>query len=204
VTHVAWQDADALDLPQLENLYAWPAHPTVRLNVVLDENARLAGADGTSRSLTNSLDRQILRLIRRDADAVIVGGESVRREGWYLPPHGELWVLSASGNLPWETCPEVSRVRVFSSAGELRAALRERPERVLCEGGETTARVVHSLVGFDEVAVSIHGKIALDRMPLSWGHPETFTAALMLWSAAHGMSFTLWRRAIPARPEDDL
>lgn len=93
-------DLDASDARQtLLDWYA-PADPEhLRLNLVTTLDGRAAGDDGTSESLTSRTDRMILGVIRQHADVVLVGAESVRREGYVRPRRAALAVVSASGDL---------------------------------------------------------------------------------------------------------
>ena len=70
-----------------------------RLNLVATLDGRAAGVDGTSESLTSRADRTILGVIRQLADVVLVGAETVRREGYVRPQRAALAIVSASGDL---------------------------------------------------------------------------------------------------------
>jgi riboflavin biosynthesis pyrimidine reductase len=74
-----------------------PEH--VRLSFVSTLDGRAAGSDGTSESLTSRTDRMILGVIREHADVVLVGAETVRREGLRRPRRAALAIVSASGDL---------------------------------------------------------------------------------------------------------
>lgn len=179
---------------ELSDIYAWPETLTIRLNLLLSSNG-IVGSDGTSHSLTNSEDRRILRIIRADADVVIVGAESVRKEGWFLPPQGRLIVLSTTGLLPWDTCPDSTRVFVAPSASAIMHNLSASETRVLCEGGLATAELISQRIGFDEIALSTLGteispKAEFLRIPDEFSLISEFT------DSAHHMTFRFWRRAV--------
>ncbi len=74
-----------------------PEH--VRLTLVSTLDGRAAGGDGTSESLASSTDRMVLGVIRQHADVVLVGAETVRREGLRRPRRAALAIVSASGDL---------------------------------------------------------------------------------------------------------
>ncbi len=74
-----------------------PEH--VRLTLVSTLDGRAAGGDGTSESLTSSIDRMVLGVIRQHADVVLVGAETVRREGLRRPRRAALAIVTASGDL---------------------------------------------------------------------------------------------------------
>lgn len=120
----------------LTDIYAWPAAPTVRLNMVFNADGKITGADGTSKSVTSAHDRELVRLIRADAQITIVGASSVRAEGWFMPPHGELTVVSSRAELP-PGCPDTSRVRL-ATFDDL-PTVATSANRVLCEGGKALA-----------------------------------------------------------------
>ena len=71
----------------------------LRLNFVTTLDGRVAGTDGTSESLTSRADRMILGVIRQHADVVLVGAETVRREGYLRPRRAALAIVTASGDL---------------------------------------------------------------------------------------------------------
>jgi riboflavin biosynthesis pyrimidine reductase len=183
---------------KLRRIYAWPQTRCFRLNLLVTPEG-IAGQDGTSLSLTNSEDRRILRTIRAEADVVIVGAESLRAEGWFLPPHGRLIVLSASGKLPWDTCPDSSRVFVAPSASAIVHNVTSSETRILCEGGLISAEYISERIGFDEVALSTQGlqiPSELDFLHLD----GEYTQVSGLVDTAHHMTFRFWRRAVGSRP----
>lgn len=96
---------DAVEVPSAEastflaNRYERGDAPYVRLNMITSVNGAAAGADGTSDTLTNRVDRTILGVIRGDADVVLVGAQSVRAEGYVLPRAALLAVVTRSGSL---------------------------------------------------------------------------------------------------------
>lgn len=79
----------------------------LRINLILSVNGNAAGPDGTSDSLTSTIDRRILGAIRRLSDIVVVGANSVRREGYFLPKSVPLAIVTASGDLSGHGLPSV-------------------------------------------------------------------------------------------------
>jgi len=90
---------DAGSHERLLDLYRPPAGLWLRLNLIASVDGNAAGVDGTSETLTNPADRTILKAIRELSDVVLVGANSVRREGYLLPRQSRLAVVTASGNL---------------------------------------------------------------------------------------------------------
>ncbi len=98
----------------LEGLYSNPHERWLRINLIASVNGAAAGADGTSESLTNRVDRRILGTLRRLADVVLVGAASVRAEGYFLPKTAPLAIITGSGDLTGHRIPlDVPSGKVF-------------------------------------------------------------------------------------------
>ncbi|MBA8816086.1 riboflavin biosynthesis pyrimidine reductase [Microbacterium halimionae] len=100
--HSAAVDVD-LDASECRELvtrqYARSETSYVRLNMITSLTGSAAGADGTSDTLTNAVDRMILGVVRGEADVVVVGAQSVRAEGYIVPRTAQLAVVTSSGDL---------------------------------------------------------------------------------------------------------
>jgi riboflavin biosynthesis pyrimidine reductase len=164
--------------------------------MVLAEDGSATGGDGTSRSLTSAEDRRVLRAIRSDADVVLVGAESIRTEGWFLPPRGRLVVLSSTGNVPWETCPELARVNAYPSISAFLHSLQSSEVNILCEGGITTAELVSNQIGFDHIALTRINPAAQDELPSFIHSAADYILEKCLTEAQSHMTFQFWRRAV--------
>ena len=72
--------------PELSTAYAYPSHARrwLRANLVASVDG-LAQADGASRGLSGPADLRVLRTLRGLADVVLVGGATVRTEGYQRP-----------------------------------------------------------------------------------------------------------------------
>lgn len=93
-------DLDAPDADeQLAALYAPDAAASMRLMMIATLDGRTTGGDGTSASISTPVDRRVLAAVRRNADAIVVGAETVRRESVGRPPGTAVAVVSASGAL---------------------------------------------------------------------------------------------------------
>jgi riboflavin biosynthesis pyrimidine reductase len=79
--------------------YRGPAEQFVRLNMITTITGATSGGDGTSETITSRTDRFVLGAIRRNADIVLVGAETVRIEGYLLPKTARLAVVTATGDL---------------------------------------------------------------------------------------------------------
>lgn len=98
--------------------YPWPQPVWMRAMCAMTINGAYAGSSGRSRDISSEVDRALLAELRRDADAVIIGGETMRAERYSpmrldadlqqrrradgLLPAPRLIVLSGSLDLPWD------------------------------------------------------------------------------------------------------
>ncbi|MGH3345624.1 MAG: dihydrofolate reductase family protein [Nocardioides sp.] len=169
------------DVP-LEELYAAPAEPWLRLNMVATVDGAATGNDGTSRSINNQPDQEVFRLLRAAADVILVGAGTLREEG-YRPNPLPIVAVSRSGSVPptlrssppgrvmLATCDRAAglaesrdllgdeHVLVLGSHRvdlvALREALVERGfRRILCEGGPHLLRDLLDQGVADEVCVT--------------------------------------------------
>jgi hypothetical protein len=181
---------------QLSDLYSWPQERSFRINMLLDSDDSSTGDDGTSNSLTSGEDRRLLRIIRKESDVLIVGAASIRAEGWFLPPQGRMAVLSQSGNIPWDSCPDSSRVSSYPSVSALLHSLRDSDINILCEGGKATAQLLSETIGFDDFALTRIGTVENAPLPDFLGKSSDFALVSKLSDASHSMTFQYWRRAV--------
>ena len=165
--------------------YATVAPDCVRLNMITSLTGSAVGADGTSETLTGGADRLILSAIRAAADAVIVGAQTVRAEGYLLPRSATLAVVTHSVSLEGlrvppdhqrplvVLCPESRTGQVEASVAHLPAevvglagdeptpaqivdALQARGlRRLVCEGGPSLARQFAAAKIIDEYCITV-------------------------------------------------
>ncbi|MBC7518683.1 MAG: dihydrofolate reductase family protein [Microbacteriaceae bacterium] len=93
--------------------YEPPLPRWLRVNLITSVNGSVVGNDGTSDTLTNRADRLILGVLRRQADAILVGAESVRAEGYHLPKTATLVIVTESGNLIGHRLGSITAGRVL-------------------------------------------------------------------------------------------
>ncbi len=86
------------DVP-LEELYAVPKEPWLRLNMISTVDGAATGVDGTSRTINNLVDQEVFRLLRSQADVIVVGAGTLRQEG-YSPNPLPIVAVSRSGSVP--------------------------------------------------------------------------------------------------------
>lgn len=137
----------------LQEMYRPPLREWVRLNLIAAVSGDAAGSDGTSDSLSNPADRAVLAALRQVADAVLVGARSVRAEGYRVPLHATLAVVTRSGDLTGHRfvanrahrilvlCPASAEARVRSTLGS-DIAVHAEIEVVPDEGGHLAPSAV--------------------------------------------------------------
>ncbi len=86
------------DVP-LEELYAAPSEPWLRVNMVATVDGAATGASGTSRSINNDVDEVVFQLLRQQADVLVVGAGTLRDEA-YAPNRLPIVVVTRSGAVP--------------------------------------------------------------------------------------------------------
>lgn len=169
----------------LARRYARDDASYVRLNMITTLTGAAAGADGTSDTITNRVDRTILGVIRAEADVIVVGAQTVRAEGYIVPRRARLAVVSTTGVLDGHRLardadagddrvlilvpqaahvpsapPGATVVRVPGgdrlAASDIVAALADRGlHRIVCEGGPSLASQFAAADLVDEYCITV-------------------------------------------------
>jgi riboflavin biosynthesis pyrimidine reductase len=124
----------------LDELYAVPRLPWLRVNMVSTVDGAAAGDTGKSGSINNAADKRVFDHLRSVADVIIVGAGTARAEG-YRPTDRPIVVVSRRDEAP-DTLrgaePGTVLVEPLGDAGAFRQSLVDRGwNRILCEGGPT-------------------------------------------------------------------
>ena len=114
----------AADSPDLPGLYAYPAGPWLRANMVSSVDGA-ATLDGATRALSSETDRHVFALLRTLSDVVVVGAATVREEHYNPVRPRELWRHLRAGR------PATPPIAVVSGRLDLdrRARSSPRPRR---------------------------------------------------------------------------
>ena len=88
-----------VDDARLEELYAVPATPWVRVNMVSTVDGSATGEGGLTGSINNEADHRVFDLLRRQADVIVVGAGTARAEG-YTALDLPLVLVSRRGEVP--------------------------------------------------------------------------------------------------------
>jgi riboflavin biosynthesis pyrimidine reductase len=111
------QSANAQDVASLANSYgSWVG---VRSNHVLDSNGRFSGVDGSSRSISNKEDRELLIALRKNADLIVVDAATARLEQYRAPTSKPaLAIFSSSGDFTNIPAVEASQLPIYLFSGK--------------------------------------------------------------------------------------
>lgn len=164
----ALEDAERLIAPFAKHVTTGLPYVTVKIAMSLD--GMICDRGGDARWVSSEGMRRRTMRLRERVDAVMVGGETVRRDNPSLLSrprrNDDLWraVVSRSGNLPQSaqvfTDAARDRTLVFRDPAE---ALREMGRRgflhVLCEGGLTLARSLAEAGMVDEWITVVARKV---------------------------------------------
>ncbi|WP_061965599.1 dihydrofolate reductase family protein [Demequina aurantiaca] len=128
---------------------------SVRLGMIESVDGKCAGADGSSRSLNGPEDLRLLRTLRSQADVVVVGAQTARRErygaitlpeamrssrlsaGLDSPVH--LAIVTRSGNLPPELDPTSTWVVTTAGSPATHRLGAEWQPRLILSGADNVA-----------------------------------------------------------------
>ncbi len=83
----------------LDELYAVPSTPWLRVNMISTADGAATGPDGKSGGINNAADKRVFDTLRRLCDAVVVGAGTARAEG-YRPFSKPLVLVSRRGEVP--------------------------------------------------------------------------------------------------------
>lgn len=92
-------DPDSLTNQDLEELYAPPRTPWLRVNMVSTVDGSATGGSGLTGSINNEPDKRVFHLLRRLADAIVVGAGTARAEG-YRPADRPIVLVSRRADVP--------------------------------------------------------------------------------------------------------
>lgn len=162
-TGVCRVEAERLIAPFAKRILTEMPYVTLKLGVTLD--GRIADRSGRSKWITGPQARATVQAMRRAADAIMVGGATVRADDPSLLPR------PAKGRTPWRVVvgsalPADAQVltdeaadRTLVMRGSLRRILKNLAERgvmhVLCEGGGELAGSLVRAGLVDEFAVFV-------------------------------------------------
>lgn len=133
----------------------------VRLNAVTNTKLESTGQDGTSRSISNAKDRELLKHLRSQATIVITDVATAEAEGYRSSTLVDIEIWSRTGNFrgfkpaaEFSNFKSLGLVQVTDPAIRL-AELRQQEQRVLLETGPTLTRIMAKRQLINEVCLTV-------------------------------------------------
>lgn len=165
----------------------YPDLDGVRLNMIVGPSGEFVDDSGSSRGLSNELDRKLIGHLRRRSDVVVTGGNTARAEQYRVPSHCALAVISSSFELTDERY-----IRLTDPADALETLRGRGFERILLETGPTLSRFFLESNQVDEFCLTVAG----GDLEVAAKTIASFNANLRLVAAdsIEGTLFTRWRR----------
>lgn len=159
----------------------------VRLNMVVDSVGSFVDSSGSSRGISNDLDRKLIGHLRRQSDVIVTGGNTARVEQYRVPSHCSLAVISSSFQIPDD------RFMRLANPENAIAELKSRGfEHILLETGPTLSKFFLEQGTVDEFCLTVTG----GSLEVAAKTLASFNADLALTEALEldGTLFTRWRR----------
>ncbi len=159
----------------------------VRLNMIVGSDGEFVDENGSSRGLSNDLDRKLIGHLRRRADVVVTGGNTARNELYRVPSHCSLAVISSNFEIDDERY-----IRLSDPARALETLRAAGFERILLETGPSLSKFFLETDQVDEFCLTVSdGSTEIAAKTVA-----TFGSNLQLFAAemVEGSLFTRWRR----------
>lgn len=166
---------------------AYPELVGVRLNMVVSSAGSFTDENGSSRGISNDLDRKLIGHLRRQSDVVVTGGNTARKEQYRVPSHCALAVISNSFILEQE-----GYIRLDDPTTSISKLTELGFERILLETGPFLSKFFLETGQVDEFCLTVtNGDLEVAAKTVAG-----FGVDLKLLGAAdvEGTLFTRWRR----------
>jgi riboflavin biosynthesis pyrimidine reductase len=137
----------------LDEVYQKP--PAVRANLVQGSGGVFEDGAGSSRGISNSLDRERLLDLRRLCDVLVTDGETARTEQYRIPKVCDLAVITRSGFTPAAGESKKKYLEFRSSPVSAIQNLKELGyERILLEVGPNLLRQLFATGTVDQLCLT--------------------------------------------------
>jgi riboflavin biosynthesis pyrimidine reductase len=158
----------------------------VRLNMIATPDGKFVGSNGSSRDISNSLDRALILRLRELSDVYVTGGKTYRTEGYRTPKQGKLAVITTQPS----SLPNGVLALGAETAIESLQSLGFR--RILLEVGPSLAAKYLNSDLIDEFCLTIPNGLAADAYKTAASLGSNLN--LVSETTIEGTLFTRWRR----------
>ncbi|CAB4959200.1 unannotated protein [freshwater metagenome] len=163
--------------------------PKTRANLVQGLGGSFTDALGSSRGISNAIDRELLLDLRSLADVVVTDGETARREGYRIPKACDLAVITRAGYVPAAGVSKRNYVELRMSPPQaIRELIESGYQRILIECGPSLIAEMISVGLIDQLCLTntSHSKADLPALGigtarLDWSQQQSDTT-FSVWS----------------------
>lgn len=184
------------DTDDLDELYAVPRRPWLRVNMISTVDGAATGDSGKSGSINNAVDKRVFHLLRAQSDVIVVGAGTARIEG-YGPAVRPLVVVSRQDVAPEglrDAPPGSVLVEPLGDPVAFKASLVERGwTNILCEGGPSLLRDLLAAGVVDELcSTTVPRLIGGEHLRITNGAPVDVSLGLHTLIEAEGTLLVRW------------
>ena len=168
-------------------LNAYQEFKGVRLNMIVGPSGEFVDENGSSRGLSNVLDRKLIGHLRRQSDVIVTGGNTARNEQYRVPSHCSLAVISETFQIE-----DPSFISLKNPEQAIPNLKELGFERILLETGPTLSKFFLGADLVDEFCLTVSNGDKISAVKTLAG----FNSSLVLAEAftLEGSLFTVWRR----------
>lgn len=170
-------------------LETYTALEGIRLNMVATGKGNFVDQKGSSRGISNNLDRQLIGHLRKLADVIVTGGATARSEGYRVPSNAALAVISTSFVLE-----DANFLSLPDPNGALDVLRDLGFKNILLETGPTLSKHFLQADQVDEFCLTVtEGNLESAELTV-----RSLGSKLILTNSkdVEGTLFTIWRRGI--------
>ena len=145
-----------MTLPESFNWGVYDSAGRVVANFVITAEGEWLDENGSSRGISNELDRELLVHLRNQYRAVLIGGNTARRENYTSTDRFETYVVSAEGSL---TPADLNRVQPtdLQNLAENIEHIRKMHGGVLVEAGPSLISKLLQIEALDVIYLTVIG-----------------------------------------------
>ncbi len=127
-------------------------------NFVMSSQGEWADENGSSRGISNQLDRNVLIHLRRNFSAVLTGGNTARTEGYRKSDRFKTYVVTRPGSLTPAGLERIEPRDLLSLKANIEL-ISKKHLGLLVEAGPTLLRTLAGLQLIDRIYLTVIGSI---------------------------------------------
>ena len=164
----------------------------VRLNMVANREGQFVGPNGSSREISNLLDRELILRLRALSDVYVTGGNTFRNERYRVPQNGVLAVISNKTSALPGGVIALGPYSLEPAEQAITDLKNQDFQRILLEVGPELAKQFLRADLVDEFCLTVPGGTSEDATEITKGLGSQLK--LMDFNTIEETLFTRWRR----------